>query len=148
LPAQHALFADIAHLASCEPLAPLGNEEADFELRTLVRLEAARRGRLGEAAASAPTIWKDVLSRDFFLRSTLPPELVRADLIAWPVEAEAWPGETLRIGSLPWRCDAPAPAAADELSIASAEFIERLGNAASSSPLIRRVASRVAYHRA
>jgi len=59
------LFEDLLRLCDCEPLEALDSPDP---LRVLVRIEAARRGRLGKRAAASNTIWRDVSKKDFFRR--------------------------------------------------------------------------------
>src|SRR4051812_35291319 len=59
-----ALFGDLVRLVNCEPLPAIPESQPGptRELRKLVRLERARRVRLGASAATARTLWRDILS--------------------------------------------------------------------------------------
>ena len=132
---QAALFADLVRLCDCESLPPL---EAPDPLRQLVRIEAARRARLGAKAASSDTIWRDLLRKDFFRRDPGNPSLENA--LTWPDEEELWTGEILVVEAPRWQCGGPArlPAAQDDSGLAEALRTAGHGEAA----------SRFAYHRA
>lgn len=132
---QAALFADLIRLCDCEALPPL---ETPDPLRILVRIEAARRARLGAKAGSSDTIWRDLLRKDFFRRDPRNPPLENA--LAWPDEEELWTGEVLVVEPPLWRCDHPAglPATQDDSRLS--EALRAAGH--------REAASRFAYHRA
>jgi len=132
---QAALFEDLVRLCDCETLAPL---QAPDPLRQLVRIEAARRARLGAKAGSSATIWRDLLRKDFFRRDPGNPSLANA--LTWPDEEELWTGEIRVVEAPRWRCDQPAPppAAQDDTGLAGA--LRRSGHP--------EAASRFAYHRA
>jgi hypothetical protein len=132
---QAALFADLIRLCDCEALPPL---ETPDPLRILVRIEAARRARLGAKGSASDTIWRDVLRKDFFRRDPRNPPLESA--LSWPDEEELWTGEVVVVEPPGWRCDHPAgpPATQDDSGLA--EALRGAGH--------REAASRFAYHRA
>jgi hypothetical protein len=139
-PVDAPLFEDLLRLVRCEPLPPLPADAPDGARRALLRLEQARRARLGPAAATAPTIWRDVVAPGFFRTDTRDPAR-GADALRWPAEAEEWPDEVLLVGTLATRCAEVARAAAPELpSDALAPALARAGDADG--------AARIAYHRA
>lgn len=149
-----ALFSDLVRLVNCEPLPPIPNADPTplREERQLVRLERARRSRLGAAAASSPTAWRDILSPSFFNRALgAGPE---GTLLFWPVEAEKWSTEALRAKVRASACTAagaaaPGPAKpATELELASEVLLLDLRRAASPDPTLRPAAARLAYQRA
>jgi len=132
---QAALFEDLLRFCDCEALPPL--ETAD-PLRVLVRIEAARRGRLGARAAKSDTVWRDVLRKDFFRRDPRNPPLANA--LVWPDEEELWTGEIRFVEPPAWHCDQPAkpPPTQDDSHLV--ESLRAAGH--------REAASRFAYHRA
>jgi len=132
---QAALFADLVRLCDCEPLPPL---ERPDPLRMLVRIEAARRARLGAKAGSSDTIWRDLLRKDFFRRDPRNPPLENA--LSWPDEEELWTGEVLVVEPPRWRCDHPADPPATQDDSGLSEALRAAGH--------REAASRFAYHRA
>jgi hypothetical protein len=143
-----ALFGDLVRLVNCEPLPALPDEGGvpARELRLLVRLELARRVRLGESAKTAPTLWRDILSPAFFNR-----ELGDKDgsLLIWPIEEERWPHEEVRARVRPSACGGKLPAGVPaELSIASTELLAKLRLWALQQARLRPSATRLAYHRA
>ncbi|WP_434383945.1 hypothetical protein [Melittangium boletus] len=115
---QRRLYVDLVHFLNCEPLAPAPATEELFGPRTLLRLEQARRGRLGAAASSAPTLWRDVLAPDFFRRAA---PLPQDQALRWPLEDERWNHERLEFRLKPSSCGQPVPAA-DELSLLSPQL--------------------------
>src|SRR5712671_1029368 len=130
-----ALFDDLLRLCDCEPLPPL---PAADPLRQLVRVEAARRARLGSRAAASETLWRDVLRKDFFRRDPGNPPLASA--LRWPDEEEVWTGEVRLVDPPRWRCDQPGkpPPAQDDAPLA--ESLRASGSV--------EAASRFAYYRA
>ena len=96
---QAAFFADLLRLCDCEPLGPVQDKDP---LRALLRVEAARRDRLGAGAASSPTLWRDVLRPDFFRRDPGNPRA--ADALEWPDEQERWAGEKLLVAPPRFAC--------------------------------------------
>ena len=129
------LFEDLLRLCDCEPLEALDSPDP---LRVLVRIEAARRGRLGKRAAASNTIWRDVSKRDFFRRDPRNPSL--SDALVWPDEEEVWTGEVRFVEPPRWRCDQPVrlPPTQDD-----SRLVEALRGAGHVE-----IASRFAYHRA
>ncbi|EPX60656.1 hypothetical protein D187_001305 [Cystobacter fuscus DSM 2262] len=133
------LFGDVVRFLNCEPLAPLRPEDSPLAPRALLRLEVARRGRLGASAAASATLWRDVLTPDFFRRSALLP---KDQALRWPIEEENWPSETLELRLRPSSCAQPVPAT-DELPLLTSELEREVDKA-----LGAEVAHRLLYHRA
>lgn len=106
------LVTDLVRLAQCEPLPPVPTQAPDRAARLLVRLEAARGGRMGEGARSSTTLWRDLYTPAFFRRV---PQ-VKAGALVWPVEDERWPDEALNFQLTPG-CVAVPAAAGDELTL-------------------------------
>ena len=102
---QAAFFGELLRLCDCEPLV---RAEGIDPLRALLRVEEARRIRLGARAASSRTVWRDVLRPDFFRRDPgNPPE---DDALRWPDEEERWTGERLLVAAPRFACgDAAKP---------------------------------------
>lgn len=108
---ERMLFDDLLALASCAPLSGLTQPSP---MRQLVRVEAARRVRLGKAAATSRTIWRDLLRPGFFSFALQNPHPSKA--LYWNDEKEKWPNELLLVeppvsscGRLPgWATDEPA----------------------------------------
>ncbi|MFY0581455.1 hypothetical protein ACN28S_50825 [Cystobacter fuscus] len=136
---QQRLFGDVVRFLDCEPLAPLRPEDSPLAPRALLRLEVARRGRLGASAASSATLWHDVLTPDFFRRAALLPE---NQALRWPIEEESWSSETLELRLRPSSCAQPVPAT-DELPLLTAELEREVDKA-----LGAEVAHRLLYHHA
>ena len=132
---QAELFADLLLLCDCEPLPRLA---APDPLRQLLRIEAARRARLGARAAASDTVWRDVLRKNFFRRDPRNPPLDKA--LIWPDEEETWTGEIRFVDPPAWHCDLPArlPPAEDD-----SKLVDSLRAAG-----YPQAASRFAYHRA
>jgi hypothetical protein len=137
-----ALFAEASALLRCEPLPPLAKEGPDLELRALLRLEEARRHRLGAAASSAPTLWRDVLAHGFFRLAVGDPR--GDDDLAWPGEVETWPEEVLLVAPIASGCASP-PAArgASASDLPPAALVSALR-----ALRLDETAARIAYHRA
>ncbi|TMB29165.1 MAG: hypothetical protein E6J61_16140 [Deltaproteobacteria bacterium] len=102
--AEVPFFRDLLRLCSCEPLGPA---EGNDPLRALLRVEEARRVRLGARAASSPTIWREVMRPDFFRRD--PGNPPGDDALEWPDEEERWTGERLLVAAPESACDAAVP---------------------------------------
>jgi len=130
-----ALFEDLIRFCDCETLPPL---ETPDPLRQLVRIEAARRGRLGTKAGSSDTLWRDVLRKEFFRRDPGNPPLANA--LIWPDEEELWTGEIRFVEPPRWRCDQPARLPATQNDSGLVEALLAAGHP--------ETASRFAYHRA
>lgn len=142
------LFGDLVRLVSCEPIAALPEEGAvpARELRALVRLELARRIRLGDAAKTAPTLWKDILSPGFFSREFGGKD---GSLLVWPIEDEKWPFEAVRAHVRPSSCGGKLQTGVPaELSIATGELLAKIRLWALKEPRLEPAATRLAYHRA
>ncbi|ATB43583.1 hypothetical protein CYFUS_009063 [Cystobacter fuscus] len=133
------LFGDVVSFLNCEPLAPLRPEDSPRAPRALLRLEVARRGRLGASAASSATLWRDVLTPDFFRRAALLP---KEQALRWPIEEENWSSETLELRLRPSSCGQPVPAT-DELPLLTSELEQEVDKT-----LGAEVAHRLLYHRA
>jgi hypothetical protein len=132
-------FGEVVLFLNCEPLPKL---EADASLRgsrTLLRVEAARRGRLGASAATSATLWRDVLAPDFFRRASV---LSQGQVLRWPVEEEHWSPEVLEVKLRPSSCGTPAPSA-DELDQLTSELLHEVKES-----LGPEVTGRLLYHRA
>ncbi|HYV44748.1 MAG TPA: hypothetical protein VFA20_07805 [Myxococcaceae bacterium] len=150
-----ALFADLVRLVNCEPLPPIPNADPTplREERQLIRLERARRARLGAAAASSATLWRDILSTAFFNRALgAGPE---GTVLFWPVETEKWSNEALRAKVRASACAAVGAAtapgqakSATELELASEVLLLNLRRAAAPDKTLRPAAARLAYQRA
>ncbi|HVE83406.1 MAG TPA: hypothetical protein VND93_11185, partial [Myxococcales bacterium] len=147
-----AVFSDVVRLVNCEPLPAIPGSDLSpaRELRQLVRLERARRARLGADAARSRTLWRDILQPSFFNRSLgAGPE---GTLLVWPVETERWSAEALRARVRPSACAAAAPnpaaAAPRELDLATEALLINLARAAATDASLRPAASRLAYQRA
>ena len=91
---ERMLFDDLVALATCAPLPALSQPSP---MRQLVRVEAARRVRLGKAAATSDTVWRDLLRPGFFSLTIHNPKPSKA--LYWIEEKEKWPGETLLVDS-------------------------------------------------
>jgi hypothetical protein len=133
------LFGDVVRFLNCEPLAPPRPEDSPNAPRALLRLEVARRGRLGASAASSATLWHDVLTPGFFRRAAVLPQ---NEALRWPIEEERWPAETLELRLRPSSCGQPVPAA-DELSLLTPGLEQE-----AEKTLGAEVAHRLLYHRA
>jgi hypothetical protein len=105
----------------------------------LLRLEVARRGRLGASAATSATLWRDVLSPDFFKRASV---FSGGEVLRWPVEEERWSSEVLEVQLRPSSCGKPVPAS-DELGLLTTALTEEVEKG-----LGPEVAGRLLYHRA
>jgi hypothetical protein len=136
---QQQLFGDVVRFLNCEPLPELKAEAQLHAPRALLRLETARRGRLGPSAATSATLWRDVLAPDFFRRASV---FARGEVLRWPVEEEHWSTETLEVRLRPSSCGKPAPTA-DELGQLTPELMREVETA-----LGPEVAGRLLYHRA
>ena len=137
----HALYGDVVRLLQCEPLPPLvAHDPRAVPQRRLLRLEEARRARLGAGAARSATLWRDVLDPDFFRRSS--PLAAQGLLLRWPVEEERWSDETTDVTVKPSACATPV-AAGDELALLGAAEL-----AALQGQLPPEAGVRLAYHRA
>ena len=135
---QQQLFGDVVRFLNCEPLPALTPEDRLSTPRALLRVEAARRGRLGASAAKSDTLWRDVLAPDFFRRASV---FAQGQVLRWPVEEERWSSESLEVKLRASSCDKPV-APADELGQLTPELlreVEALGPEAS---------GRLLYHRA
>lgn len=135
---KHLLFEELVELLTCQPLPPLA-EEAGTVPRVALRLEAARRLRLGALAAQSPTIWRDILNPLFFRRDTTHGEPAGETLL-WPDDDEPWPGEVAHLAPL-LRCRPVRDAPADGESVSS-ELVRR-----AKEDGLTDLASRLAYHR-
>jgi hypothetical protein len=100
---QAAFFGDLLRLCDCEPLGAVADGDP---LRALLRVEEARRIRLGAGAAKSGTIFRDVLRPDFFRRD--PGNPAEADALEWPDEEERWTGERLLVAPPRFACAAAA----------------------------------------
>ncbi len=96
---ERMLFDDLLALGTCAPLSRLAEPSP---MRQLVRVEAARRVRLGKAAGSSRTVWRDLLRPGFFSVAILNPKPSKA--LYWIDEKEKWPNETLLVQSPAWLC--------------------------------------------
>lgn len=132
-------FGDVVRFLNCEPLPALEAEAPLHAARALMRLEAARRGRLGKSAATSATLWRDVLTPDFFRRTSV---FAQGEVLRWPVEEEDWSSETLEVKLRPSSCGQPV-AATDELGQLTPELTGQVETA-----LGPEVAGRLLYHRA
>ncbi|MFY0564941.1 hypothetical protein ACN28E_13875 [Archangium lansingense] len=135
---QQALFGDVVRFLNCEPLPALNAEDRLHASRALLRLEEARRGRLGASAAKSDTVWRDVLSPDFFRRASV---FAQGEVLRWPVEEERWSSEVLEVKLKAWSCDKPA-APADELGLLTPELLKEV------DVLGPEASGRLLYHRA
>jgi hypothetical protein len=135
---QQQLFGDVVRFLNCAPLPALKEDAPAWAPRTLLRLEAARRGRLGASAATAPTLWRDVLTPDFFRRTS---SFAQGELLRWPVEEERWSDEKLEVKLSPSACATPAQAA-DELPQLTAELLSAVERGAGPE-----AGARLRYHR-
>jgi hypothetical protein len=136
-------FAELIAFCSCAPLPKLEDDAPWWGTRTLLRIEASRRGRL--QAAQAASIWKALTLPGFFRRDPgNPPE--GAARLEWPQEEEQWPGEQLLVAEPISRCDKPARA--DELAAAPVPSLARLSNEAQFDPRLAPAAARAWFHRA
>jgi|GEM_PF-5710322 len=136
---QRRLFADVVPFLNCESLEPVPAGEPPYAPRVLLRLEQARRGRLGPSASTAPTLWREVLAPDFFRRAAMLPQ---DEALRWPLEEERWSNETLEFRLRPSSCDKPMPGA-DELSLLTPELMKELEAALEPEP-----SARLRYHQA
>src|SRR5262249_38141040 len=111
-----------------------------------IRLERARRSRLGAGAASSQTLWRDILKPSFFNRALGGgPD---GTLLFWPVESEEWSSEALRARVRASGCAAaPGPGKPAEMELASEKLMLDLGRDAAPDPALRPAAARLAYHR-
>jgi hypothetical protein len=135
---QQQLFGDVVRFLNCEPLPSLKAEDRPHAPRALLRLEAARRGRLGASAATSATLWRDVLAPGFFRRASV---FAEGQVLRWPVEEERWSSESLEVKLRASSCDKPVPPG-DELGQLTPELlreVEEWGPEAS---------GRLLYHRA
>lgn len=96
---ERLLFEDLLALATCAPLPPLAQPSP---MRQLVRIEAGRRARLGKAAGTSRTLWRDLLRPGFFTLAVPNPKPSKA--LYWPEEKEKWPEETLLTEAPAWLC--------------------------------------------
>jgi hypothetical protein len=135
---QQRLFGDVVRFLNCEPLPALKEEEPAWAPRALLRLEVARRGRLGASAATSPTLWRDVLTPDFFRRTS---SFAQGELLRWPVEEERWSDETLEVKLSPSACTTPLPSS-DELPQLTAALLEAVEKGAGPETV-----ARLRYHR-
>ena len=106
---ERMLFDELISLATCAPLPPLSQPSP---MRQLVRVEAARRVRLGKAAASSNTIWRDLLRPRFFSFAIDNPKPSKA--LYWSEEREKWPNETLLVQPPVSLCGKPPAGSAEE----------------------------------
>ena len=136
---QQRLFGDVVLFLNCEPLPKLEAEARPHAPRALLRLEAARRGRLGASAATSATLWRDVLAPDFFRRASV---LSQGQVLRWPVEEERWAPEVLEVKLRPSSCGKPI-ASADELGQLTSELLQEVKES-----LGPEVTGRLLYHRA
>jgi hypothetical protein len=137
---QRQLFADLVRLLNCEPLPFLEPDERPAHAsRTLLRLEQARRARLGADARTAPTLWRDVLRPDFFRRAAVLP---RDQALHWPLEEERWSNESLEFRLKPSACEQAVPAG-DELPLLTPERMKAWEGA-----LGPELTARLRYHQA
>ena len=136
-----ALYGDVVRLVQCEPLPGIaaGDLQAVSQ-RRLLRLEAARRTRLGADAARAPTLWREVLDPASFRRTSA--LAAQGLLLRWPVEEERWSDEATDVAVRPSACANPV-AAGDELSLLGAPELTQLQLA-----LPADAGARLTYHRA
>lgn len=132
--AEHALWSDIVRLVQCEPLPKLVLDEQPQPhdmLRALLRVEVARRARLGDRARTSDTLWRDILDPGFFRRES--PLAAAGDVLRWPVEEERWEGEVTEVTVKPSQCGKKVPPA-DELAQLTPELVwsaeQQLGEAA------------------
>ncbi|MET0400995.1 MAG: hypothetical protein ABW123_01275, partial [Cystobacter sp.] len=135
---QQRLFGDVVRFLGCEPLAPLKPEDSPRLPLALLRLEVARRGRLGEAASASATLWRDVLAPLFFWRA---PVLAQDKSLRWPVEEERWSTEMLEVRMKPSSCALP-PLPSDELPLLTAELEQEARREVGAE-----VSHRLRYHR-
>ncbi|MBF5042091.1 hypothetical protein FGE12_06770 [Aggregicoccus sp. 17bor-14] len=135
-----ALYGDVVRLAQCEPLPPLAAQELRAPTaRSLLRLEAQRRARLGAGAARSQTLWRDLLDPTFFRRTSA--LAAQGPLLRWPLEDERWSDEATDVGVRPWSCGSPV-AAGDELAQLGAAELAKLQRA-----LPAEAGARLGYHR-
>ena len=106
---ERMLFDELISLATCAPLPPLSQPSP---MRQLVRVEAARRVRLGKIAASSNTIWRDLLRPRFFSFAIDNPKPSKA--LYWSEEREKWPNETLLVQPPVSLCGKPPAGSAEE----------------------------------
>jgi hypothetical protein len=99
---ERMLFDDLLALATCAPLPALTQPSP---MRQLVRVEAARRVRLGKAAATSRTIWRDLLRPGFFSFALQNPNPSKA--LYWNDEKEKWPNELLLVEPPVFSCGRP-----------------------------------------
>lgn len=132
-------FGDVVLFLNCEPLPTLEAEASLHVSRTLLRLEVARRGRLGASAATSATLWRDVLAPDFFRRAST---FSQGQVLRWPVEEERWSTEVLEVKLRPSSCGTPVPSA-DELGQLTSELLQEAKDS-----LGPEVTGRLLYHRA
>ena len=132
-----ALWGDLVRLVNCEPLPDLEPSAPAYLLRALVRVEEARRRRLGPDAPGSATIWRDILDPSFFQRGE--PSGSQDGVLLWPVEPERWPSERTLARVRPSTCRI-AESSGSELEVLTADLVNRFeGNAEQST---------LAYHRA
>ncbi len=135
---QQQLFGDVVRFLNCEPLPDVKDDAPAWAPRALLRLEAARRGRLGAAAATSATLWRDVLQADFFRRTS---SFAQGELLRWPVEEERWSDEALEVKLSPSACATPVRAD-DELPRLTAALLEAVERSAGPESV-----ARLRYHR-
>jgi hypothetical protein len=135
-----AFFGELIRLCNCEPLTRL---EGIDPLRALLRVEEARRMRLGARVARSATIWRDVLRPDFFRRDPGNPS--ERDALEWPDEEERWTGERLLVAAPRSACVAPAASSKADVAPAAREVPPGLVAALAAAGQAR-TASVVAYH--